>query len=175
MRVEQRSERLEALRERWGVPELIEDRRRDVRELGQRVARTEEAFFSVRECRLSGARSVIETIPHRARVKVAERERGLAAERPRLAAAPVRIDAVAADVASAGERGRMGIKRELEDHEHDFGRAIARLIPPVRRGSASIAASAMSTSGLLARGLSCASASIGALMAPIVSFATRPH
>jgi len=134
MRVEQRSERLEALRERWGVPELIEDRRRDVRELGQRVARTEEAFFSVRERRLSEARSVIETIPHRARVKVAERERGLAAERPRLAAAPVRIDAVAADVASAGERGRMGIKRELEDHEHDFGRAIARLIRETRIG-----------------------------------------
>jgi exodeoxyribonuclease VII large subunit len=126
-RISRQIEQTEALRERLRVPELIETRERDVRELGQRIAHAEESFFATRERGLAEARVTIAAIPHRAQAAIAEREHGLVTERPRLAAAGARVEDTCVDVARQATQVTTGIRRQLVDHERDYGHAFARL------------------------------------------------
>jgi exodeoxyribonuclease VII large subunit len=127
-RIERMSEQLDAVRRDIDVAALVEDRGRGVSELSQRIVSAQNAFFSAHESSLADARATVNTMPHRARAAISEGQRQLGAERPRLAAAGERIDAVVMDVAEQSRRLGVGITRQLSDHERDYGRALKRLI-----------------------------------------------
>jgi exodeoxyribonuclease VII large subunit len=132
VRLERKTEQLDAADRCIRVPELIEEHEREVAGLSQRIASMRHAFFSSQESLLADARATVNTMPHRARAAISECERRLGLVRPRLVTGGHRIEMVASDVAEQGRRLGVGIARQLSDHERDYSRALARLIKETR-------------------------------------------
>lgn len=132
-RIEASAERVDGLGQRLRVAGLIDSKQSGVRETSQRIAQAETAFFSTREEGLARARAVLEAIPHRCDAALAKIERGLGEQRLRLARAPQRTGEAIAAVEDQARLLGDGIRRQLTDHEHDYGRALARLIADFNR------------------------------------------
>jgi exodeoxyribonuclease VII large subunit len=65
-----------------------------------------------------------------------ELERELDVERSRLVSAPSRLDDARTGSAEQGRRLRVGIRRQLLDHERDYGRALERLVRETKAAAA---------------------------------------
>jgi exodeoxyribonuclease VII large subunit len=126
-RIDRKLEQLEAVRGRLNVPARLEHRTREVVDRSQRITSAEGHFFSAREGDLAEARATLNTIPFRARAALFKRERELGAAGEQVDLTD-RIDALASSVAEQTRRLGAGIARQLVDHEHDYGRALTRLV-----------------------------------------------
>jgi len=133
IQVNQNLERVQALGDRLRRSDLLESRGASIAALSQRIARTETSFFGTREKELAQARATLETIPHRCRVALSGREQGIAEQRLHLSRAPKRAEDAAAGIADQARLLGDGIARQLADHEHDYGRAIQRLLTDFNR------------------------------------------
>jgi exodeoxyribonuclease VII large subunit len=131
-RIEHGVERMQGLGQRLRVPELLELRAQRVRELSRRVEREGDVFFVGRERELLDARAALAAGSRQALLSLAAKDRRLAEERPRFAAAPERFDHVAERIAERGQQLGAGIARLLANHEHDYRRAIDRLVVAVK-------------------------------------------
>jgi len=133
VQVDQNLERVQALADRLRRSDLLESRGASIAALSQRIARTETSFFGTREKELARARATLETIPHRCRVTLSGRQQGIAEQRLHLSRAPKRTEDAAAGIADQARLLGDGIARQLADHEHDYGRAIERLLTDFNR------------------------------------------
>jgi exonuclease VII large subunit len=131
--VEQQMERVRALGDRLRRSDLLESRGAGIAALSQRIARTETAFFGTREQELAGARATLETIPHRCRVALSGHEQGIAEQRLHLNRVPKLTEDAVAGIADQARLLGDGICRQLADHQHDYGRAIQRLLTDFNR------------------------------------------
>jgi exodeoxyribonuclease VII large subunit len=134
-RVEESAERVKSLGERLRIAGMLESMQMGIRDLGHRITQAETTFFATREEGLARAGAVLEAIPHRCEAAFANCEQKIAEQRLRLGRVPQRTKEVAG---AASEQMRMlsdGIKRQLEDHERDYGRAIDRLLAEFNRAA----------------------------------------
>jgi exodeoxyribonuclease VII large subunit len=131
-RVEHAIERTRGLRERLRVPDLLEALVQRVREMSRRVEQEGDAFFVARERGLVEARAALAGGSRQALLCLADMDRQLAEQRPRLATAPERFDQVAERIGERSQRLRAGILRQLGDHERDYRRAVDRLVTGVK-------------------------------------------
>ena len=134
-RIEESAERVQGLGERLRIAGLLEAIQGGVRELSQRIAQTETAFFTSREEGLTRARAVLEAIPHRCQAGLAKIEQSIAEQRLRLSRAPQRTEETIAGVDDQARLLGDGIRRQLTDHEHDYGRALDRLTTDLNRST----------------------------------------
>lgn len=104
-----------------------------MRDLGQRIARTEAAFFSSHDQGLAAARAAFGTLPHQSLAALSSQERGIGEARLRLDAAPRRgIEDAKGAVAEQSRWLGDGIGRQLADHERDYRHATHRLLSVVK-------------------------------------------
>lgn len=124
-RVERREERtVLAARILAAVPERLERRRERIRELGRTPRPPSPADVAALGAALDG----------RAAAFWGGRARELAALAVRAPGAD--LGRRTAEVGSLGARVRSGVRRELADHERDYGHALARLLRDARVGAA---------------------------------------
>jgi exodeoxyribonuclease VII large subunit len=143
-RVERLAERVGAATARGDARALLDARAATVRERAAAIGVAERAFVGDRERVVADARAVLARVPHRlptgvdvatasARLDVRataffrDRADALAAAARGLASVGGRVEVAAGDVDEHGRRLRVGTRRQLEDHERDYGRALARL------------------------------------------------
>lgn len=130
--IERRLELLAGLRDRMRIPDLIEALRRGVAELSQSVARSETSFFAAQDRALASSRELLATLPLRGQASLSLLERRIEAQRLRLELSPGRRNEdLTATVIEQSRWLENGIKRQLEDHRRDYGRAVRRQLADV--------------------------------------------
>jgi exodeoxyribonuclease VII large subunit len=144
-----RSEATAGLRERIDVRGVLEARRAGLDERARAAALAQSGFMAERRRGLTHARAVLEGAPRRvpdaraldplahalaarARTFFGAREGGLAEARVRVTGTGSRLARRAREVDESDRRVRAGIRRELADHERDYGRALARHVREAR-------------------------------------------
>jgi exodeoxyribonuclease VII large subunit len=132
-RIEEHAERVQGTGQRLRIAGLLEAMQGGVRELSQRIAQAETAFFTTRAEGLARARVALEAIPHRCQAAFARIEQGLGEQRLRLGRMPQRTEEAIAGLEGQARLLGDGIRRQLADHEHDYGRALDRLVADFNR------------------------------------------
>jgi exodeoxyribonuclease VII large subunit len=144
-RIERRTEELAALSERLRVGAALTTRAGAVAQAASLMERAKQAFFAERERVLAEARVSLASLPRRlpsaAQVSVTaatldsraqsffrDLGDGVHAEALRLSRAGDALAGVASDVKESDRRLAVGIQRQLDDHERDYGHALARLV-----------------------------------------------
>ncbi len=133
VRIEESAERVQGLGERLRVAGLLDSIRMGVHELSRRIAQAETAFFTTREEGLARARAAMDAIPHRCYAAFAKIEQAISEQDLRLGRAPQRTEEAIGGVEDQARLLGGGIRRQLSDHEHDYGRALSRLIADFNR------------------------------------------
>ncbi len=132
-RIEEHTQRVRMLGEGLRIAGLLESMQMGVRDLSQRIAQAETTFFTTREEGLARARAILEAIPHRCQAAFATCEQRIGEQRLRLDRVPQRTEEIAAGAAEQVRLLTDGIRRQLIDHERDYGRAVDRLLADLNR------------------------------------------